>query len=165
MTWMHSLEVLQLLILLTLANGSPVVAKLILGKKVSQPADWNLQFVDGRPLLGSSKTIRGLLISIVVTTVCAPLLGLTLTIGLIVGTTAMVGDLLSSFLKRRLALAPSSRAVGLDQIPESLLPLLACRYALSLTAVDIMVGTAIFLVGELVLSRVLFKYHIRDRPY
>ena len=39
-------------------------------------------------------------------------------IGLLVAATAMAGDLLSSFLKRRLALAPSSQAIGLDQIPE-----------------------------------------------
>ena len=34
-------------------------------------------------------------------------------------TMAMVGDLLSSFVKRRLKFQPSSRATGLDQIPES----------------------------------------------
>jgi len=83
----------------------------------------------------------------------------------VVATTAMAGDLLSSFLKRRLALQPSSQAVGLDQIPESLFPLLACRQALSLTVLDIVVGTAIFFLGEVVLSRVLFRLHVRDRPY
>ena len=77
----------------------------------------------------------------------------------------MAGDLLSSFLKRRLGLQSSSKAVGLDQIPESLLPLLACRQALSLTALDIVAGTAIFFVAEVVLSRFLFRLHVRDRPY
>jgi CDP-2,3-bis-(O-geranylgeranyl)-sn-glycerol synthase len=79
--------------------------------------------------------------------------------------TAMAGDLFSSFLKRRLGLAPSSRATGIDQIPESLFPLLACARLLSLTVVDIAAGTAIFLIGEVVLSRLLFKFHLRDRPY
>ena len=55
--------------------------------------------------------------------------------------------------------------MGLDQIPESLFPLLACRQVLSLTALDIIIATAIFFVGEIVLSRVLFKLHVRDRPY
>jgi CDP-2,3-bis-(O-geranylgeranyl)-sn-glycerol synthase len=55
--------------------------------------------------------------------------------------------------------------VGLDQIPELLFPLLACRQALSLTGLDIVTGTAIFFVGEVVLSRILFKLHVRDRPY
>jgi CDP-2,3-bis-(O-geranylgeranyl)-sn-glycerol synthase len=79
--------------------------------------------------------------------------------------TAMAGDLFSSFVKRRLNLPPSSQALGLDQIPESLLPMLACRDALSLTAADIVVGVAIFFVGELVLSRLLFNAHLRDEPY
>ena len=162
---MQYLVVLQLLILLTLANGSPVVAKRIFGNFCSWPLDGNIKFVDGRPLFGPSKTVRGILVSIIVTSACAPLLGLTLKIGLVVATTAMAGDLFSSFLKRRLGLQPSSRAVGLDQIPKSLFPLLACRQVLSLTALDIVAGTAIFFVGEVVLSRVLFRLHVRDRPY
>jgi hypothetical protein len=162
---MHYLTDLQLLILLALANGSPVVAKRILGDHGSWPLDGNIKFVDGRPLFGASKTVRGFLVSIVITSACAPLLGLTLEIGLVVAVTAMAGDLLSSFLKRRLGLQSSSKAVGFDQIPESLVPLLACRHALSLTALDIVAGTAIFFVGEVVLSRVLFRLHVRDRPY
>jgi len=82
-----------------------------------------------------------------------------------VGATAMAGDLCSSFLKRRLGLAPSSKATGIDQIPESLLPSLACRHALSLTAVDVLAVTTLFLVGEILLSRLLFRLHFRDRPY
>jgi CDP-2,3-bis-(O-geranylgeranyl)-sn-glycerol synthase len=77
----------------------------------------------------------------------------------------MAGDLLSSFMKRRLGLPPSSKAVGLDQVPESLFPLLACRQAFSLTLLDITAGTALFVVGELLLSPVLFRLRIRDRPY
>lgn len=162
---MQYLAVLQILVLLALANGSPVIAKRIFGNYCSWPLDGNIKFVDGRPLFGASKTLRGILLSIVITSACAPLLGLNPTIGLMVATTAMAGDLLASFVKRRLGLQPSSKAVGLDQIPESLFPLLACRLALSLTALDIAAGTAIFLVGELVLSRVLFRLHVRDRPY
>ncbi len=76
----------------------------------------------------------------------------------------MAGDLLSSFLKRRLALAPSSRATGIDQIPESLFPLLACRSALVVDASMSRRGS-LFLIGEILLSRVLFRLHVRDRPY
>jgi CDP-2,3-bis-(O-geranylgeranyl)-sn-glycerol synthase len=77
----------------------------------------------------------------------------------------MAGDLFSSFVKRRLNLAPSARASGLDQVPESLFPLLACRNALALSVPDIAVGVAIFFAGEVVLSLLLYKAHIRDRPY
>ena len=74
-------------------------------------------------------------------------------------------DPVGGLLQRRLNLAPSSRATGLDQIPESLFPLLACRGALSLSILDIGIGVAIFFVGEVVLSLLLYKVHIRDRPY
>jgi CDP-2,3-bis-(O-geranylgeranyl)-sn-glycerol synthase len=162
---MQYLAVAQLLVLLALANGSPVVAKRIFGNYCAWPLDGNIKFVDGRPLFGAAKTVRGILVSIFITSACAPLLGLELKIGLLVAATAMAGDLLSSFIKRRLGLPPSSKAVGLDQIPESLFALLACRPALALTAADIVAGTVIFFVGEVVLSRMLFTLHVRDRPY
>ena len=77
----------------------------------------------------------------------------------------MTGDLLSSFTKRRLALKPSSRATGLDQIPESLVPALMCWHELSLTVADVVAVVGLFFFGEIVLSRLLFRMHIRDRPY
>lgn len=162
---MNPLAVAQLLILLTLANASPLVAKLAFGKHFSAPIDGGAKFIDGRPLLGPSKTIRGLLTAIVVTAAGAPLAGLDVKIGLLVGATAMAGDLLSSFVKRRLGLAASSQAIGLDQIPESLIPVLACWRAMALTGLDVFAVCAIFFVGELVLSRLLFRLRLRDRPY
>jgi CDP-archaeol synthase len=162
---MHYWALLQLLGLLTIANGTPVVAKRMFGDHFAWPLDGNCKFIDRRPLFGTSKTVRGILLSVVVTSVCAPLVGLNATIGFVVAVSAMAGDLLSSFLKRRLALAPSSQAIGLDQIPESLLPLLASHQELGLTAADILIGVAIFVVGELALSRILFQLRFRDRPY
>jgi CDP-2,3-bis-(O-geranylgeranyl)-sn-glycerol synthase len=72
------------------------------------------------------------------------LVGLGCKIGALVGSAAMSGDLFSSFLKRRIGLPVSSRVVGLDQVPESLFPLLACRSALSLTVWDIAVTVLAF---------------------
>jgi hypothetical protein len=121
----------KLMILLTLANGSPVAAKRILGSRLSRPLDGNIKFLDGQPLFGSSKTVRGVVVSILVTAASAPFLGMELKVGFRAGIGAMLGDLFSSFLKRRLKLPPSREAIGLDQIPESLFPLLACRQAVN----------------------------------
>jgi CDP-archaeol synthase len=162
---MHYVALAQLLILLSLANGSPVIAKRIFGENYAAPIDGNTRFVDKRPLLGPSKTIRGVVVSLLVTALGAMLLGFQFWLGLLVASAAMAGDLLSSFLKRRLRLAPSSKATGLDQIPESLFPLLACRSVLSLTWIDIAVGCAIFFAGEVLLSRLFFWLRLRDRPY
>jgi CDP-archaeol synthase len=162
---MHPLADVQLLALLALANGSPVIAKLVLAEHFAGPLDRGATFLDGRPLFGPSKTLRGLLVAIVVTAAGAPLIGLNVKIGLLVGAAAMFGDLLSSFVKRRLGLATSSRATGLDQIPESLLPALACQPALSLGVLDVLAVCAIFFAGEVLLSRVLFRLRVRDQPY
>ena len=162
---MRLLAILQLLVLLAVANGTPVIAKRLLGQYLAWPLDGGLRLWDGRPLFGPSKTLRGILLALLATSLAAPLLGLSWPLGLAVGALAMAGDLLSSFLKRRLGRPASSRAFGLDQIPESLLPVLACRYALGLGWADIMLGTLLFLLGEVLLSRWLYRLHIRDQPY
>jgi CDP-archaeol synthase len=157
--------ILKLLILLAVANGVPVLAKRLFGNRLSYALDGGARFIDGRPLFGTSKTVRGLLLSIAATTAVPPLLGLDFTTGFLVGLGAMAGDLLSSFTKRRLGMKPSGRATGLDQIPESLLPALMCWEHLSLSVTDVIVLVALFFVGEVILSRLLFSLHIRDRPY
>jgi hypothetical protein len=74
------------------------------------------------------------------------------------------GDLFSSFLKRRLNLPPSSRATGVDQIPECLLPTLAIRSTLSLSALDVVSIVIIFFLGQVILSRLFFEWNIRNQP-
>ena len=106
-----------------------------------------------------------MLLSVLVTAFSARLVGLGYKIGALIGSAAMSGDLFSSFLKRRMGLATSSRAIGLDQVPESLFPLLVCRRPLSLTIPDIALTVAAFFVGEILISRVLYKLHVRDQPY
>ena len=162
---MHMIPILQLMVLLTLANGAPVVAKKILGGGFALPLDFGAAFFDGRPLFGPSKTFRGIVVAVLAAAAGAPLMGLDPVIGLTAAGAAMAGDLFSSFVKRRLNLPSSSQALGLDQIPESLLPMLACRGELSLTAIDIVLAVGIFFAGELVLSRLLFRAHLRDEPY
>jgi CDP-2,3-bis-(O-geranylgeranyl)-sn-glycerol synthase len=162
---MHADLILQVLLLLAVANGTPVLIKKLLRNFLAYPLDGGRTFLDRRPLLGPAKTIRGVVTSILATSVCAPLLGATWTTGAIVGIAAMAGDILSSFIKRRVGLVSSSRVPGLDQIPESLLPALACRNLLGLTFADIIAVAVLFLIGEVVLARLLFRMRIRDEPY
>src|SRR5258707_15129173 len=61
---MQPLLDLQLLILLTLANGTPVIAKKVFGDRLAWPLDGGLGFIDGRPLLGRSKTLRGIVLAV-----------------------------------------------------------------------------------------------------
>jgi CDP-archaeol synthase len=162
---MHPDRVVELLMLLAIANGTPVVVKRLLGDVLAYPLDGGKRFLDDRPLFGPSKTIRGVATSIVATAGFAPLLGTAFTTGLLIGLGAMAGDLLSSFVKRRVGYPSSSQAMGIDQIPEALLPAVVCRDLLGLSPVDIALVVAVFFVGEIVLSRILFKLHVREQPY
>jgi len=162
---MHEVLIFQMLMLLAVANGVPVAAKLILGDRFAYPLDGGTVLADGQPLFGRSKTVRGVVLGVLASIVASLLLGLDWTVGALVGGVALASDLLSSFIKRRLGLAPSSMALGLDQIPESLFPLLAARLLLPLSALDILAAVLLFFVGELLLSRILFRFHLRDRPY
>jgi hypothetical protein len=155
----------QVLTLLIVANGAPLLAERVMGKALSYPVDGRMVLADGRPLLGPSKTVRGIVVSLVATLVAAPLIGLHWSLGLAVAALAMAGDLLSSFLKRRMGLAPSSQFFGLDQIPEALLPLIACSLVLPLDAIDVLIALVVFVVGAIIFSRVLFKLQIRERTY
>jgi hypothetical protein len=155
----------QLLVLLGIANGTPVIAAKLLGKDNVLPLDGNAILSDGNPLFGSSKTIRGVILSVALTTIVALLIGLGWKVGFVAASGAMIGDLISSFVKRRLGLTSSSKFTGLDQIPESLIPLLACMALIPLTPLSVAIGTLVFFVGALLLSRVFFKLNIRDRPY
>ncbi len=162
---MRSSALVPLLILVVLANGTPMVARKLFGNRCSYPVDGDRAFLDGRPVLGRSKTIRGVALAILTTAAAAPLIGLDWKIGTLVGSLAMAGDLFSSFLKRRLGRSPSSPAVGLDQIPELLFPLLGCLGPLALSFADVAAGVGVFFVGELLFSRLLYAFDLRDRPY
>ena len=105
-------HLLKLLLLLAVANGAPVLAKKAWGRTLAQPLDAGLLFLDRRPVFGPTKTVRGVLVSIAATAAIAPLIGIAWWLGALIGATAMAGDLLSSFIKRRLNRPPSSRATG-----------------------------------------------------
>jgi len=162
---MHPALVVQLLVLVAVANATPIFAKKVLGETFAWPLDGGAKLADSRPLFGPSKTLRGIVLTLLVTPLVAVLMGLGWQVGLLVALAAMTGDLFSSFVKRRLGLLPSSMAVGLDHIPESLFPLVAARWFLPVTLVDIAAGTAIFFVCGIALSRLLFKLRMRDEPY
>lgn len=153
------------LLLLLIANGAPIIADDLLGERFSQPIDCGRLAADGRPWLGSSKTYRGLLAAVLLTGAGAPLLDVDWLVGMLFGAVAILGDLIASFAKRRLGYRSSAQAHGLDQVPESLLPLVVCAEPLGLDWTDIGVNVLLFWVVELLLSKLLYRLHIRKQPY
>jgi len=166
---------LKLLLLIIIANGSPVIAQKLLGGRWQSPLDAGINFIDGKPLFGATKTWRGILAAWIPTSLVAWLMHLPFLTGFLIALCAMLGDLLSSFIKRRLGMPSSSMALGLDQIPESLLPLLVVKYfaptllpppvQADLTWAMVWQIVAMFFVAGLLLSRILHRLHIRNKPY
>lgn len=155
----------KLILLIGIANGAPLFTNMVFGSRVKWPIDGLRLFIDGQPLFGKTKTWRGLLLSLMLTTGLAPLLGFSWQLGAGFASCAMLGDLFSSFTKRRLRLSPSSQALGLDQIPEALLPLIVFKESLNIQWGSILIVVGGFLIAELLVSKLLFKFGLRNRPY
>jgi hypothetical protein len=156
---------LLLLLLIGAANTAPLFAKKWLGDRGAWPLDGGVRWFDGGPVFGHSKTVRGLLIGVSLPTLLAIAMQHPAWHGAVIGLAAMIGDLFSSFCKRRLRLQPSSQAWGLDQIPEVLLPAWIARPWFDLSAVDVAVIVVVFFVLEVLLSKLLYRLKLRDRPY
>jgi len=156
---------LQLLLLIILANGAALLGEPLFKRRCGWPLDGGLTLPDDQRLFGEHSTLRGIMLAVAVTPLAALAMGLSASTGLIIALLAMAGDTFSSFLKRRLRLAPGSMALGLDQIPESLLPLLGVYRMYGLTPSDLLLLTFAFLIFELLISRLLFRLHLRQRPY
>ena len=56
------LLIIQVLLLLGVANGTPIFARKLFGELFDAPLDGGIKFRDGRPLFGSSKTVRGIVL-------------------------------------------------------------------------------------------------------
>ena len=156
---------LQLLFLIIVANGSPIIGRWIMNGFWEMPIDGGAVFIDGRPILGTSKTYRGLACSLVGTLLAGALVGLSWKISLIVSALAMMGDCSSSFVKRRFGYPSGAKALWLDQIPESLLPMLGLSNVLNLSALGLGLTVVIFVFVEQGLSFIGYKLHIRKHPY
>ena len=91
------------------ANAAPVV----LGG--GPPLDGGGKWLDGKPFLGSHKTLRGCIVGILAGIFVGAFQGNILA-GLTQGVGAILGDLISSFLKRRWDIAPGESSPLLDQL-------------------------------------------------
>jgi hypothetical protein len=144
---------LRALILLITANSVPWMLGRVLGERWNSPLDLGLVLRDGRRLLGSHKTWRGLVGSSLLCAAAAALCQLDWRLGAEFGAISLLGDSLSSLLKRRLNFAPGREVPVLDQLPEALLPLMVFRGPLGLDAVSIVSVTAVFALLDVLSTR------------
>ena len=91
------------------ANAAPVA----LGG--GPPLDGGEKWLDGKPFLGGHKTLRGCIVGVLAGVLIGLLQG-SFYIGLTQGLGAIIGDLISSFLKRRRDFSPGEGVPLLDQL-------------------------------------------------
>ncbi|EZQ02404.1 CDP-2,3-bis-(O-geranylgeranyl)-sn-glycerol synthase [Candidatus Acidianus copahuensis] len=85
------------------------------------PIDRRKNFNDGRRILGDGKTFEGLLVGVTFGTTLGGIISRFLGIdwifySAIISASALFGDMLGAFIKRRLNIPRGGRALGLDQL-------------------------------------------------
>jgi len=153
------------LLLIIIANGAPIVVRYVVGERLRYPVDFYQTFFDGNRIFGNSKTWIGLCSMPASSMVAAWVMDLGIEVGGWVGVGAVIGDLFSSFVKRRLKRKESSMVVGLDQIPESLIPLLLVNNIMNFNLQEVTIAVILFIAFELLVSRLLYCIHVRKQPY
>ncbi len=157
-------SILALLLLIALVNALPFLAHMTLHERFAWPVDGGRSWADGRRLLGHHKTVRGLLSAIVGGGLAAPLLGFSWWLGLLVGFLAMLGDLLSSFIKRRWGDPSGKPRFAADQLLESLLPAIALCWLTAMVCWQVLAAVALFIPLAHVGSRFIHFLLYRPSP-
>jgi len=146
------------LLLVVTANATPWLLAVGFGDRGAAPLDHGLVLPDGKRLLGAHKTWRGLIGGTLACACVGAATGVGFGIGALFGMIALAGDAAASFVKRRADLAPGSEVPGLDQLPETLLPMWVLAPQLRLTWIDIIVVACAFMLLDGVTARIRHRY-------
>jgi CDP-2,3-bis-(O-geranylgeranyl)-sn-glycerol synthase len=136
--WILFLKSIYFIVPAYFANMAPVLAqKIKLFENLNKPIDSGIELSDKQPLFGKNKTYRGFAVAIIAGLIGAYLqmwlynysffksvsLGIDysnplnpLFLGILLGVGALVGDLVKSFFKRRIAIKSGKSFVPWDQI-------------------------------------------------
>jgi CDP-2,3-bis-(O-geranylgeranyl)-sn-glycerol synthase len=153
------------------ANASPVIFG---GGK---PIDLGKKFLDGKPIFGSHKTYRGLISGLLIGTLVgwmqeflAPNIYLpkgSTFLGFALSAGALLGDLMGSFIKRRLNLEPGSPLPVVDQIDFVVAALL---FALMVEPSSLSILKAIIIIAltfpiHVLTNFIAYILHLKDNPW
>lgn len=148
-------------------NFLPPLANIVWGERFNKPVDCGRLFFDKHRIFGNHKTIRGVLFCLLGGTAVAPLLGVGFRVAASASLLAMAGDLLSSFIKRRLNKPCGSNIFVLDQTFEALFPLLFLGAHLQLTWTHILIILLCFItiayLGSCFWNFVMFRSPQKNR--
>lgn len=148
------------------ANATPVV----LGR--GTPIDGGRLFRDGRPIFGAGKTIRGFVAGLIVGSIVGVAQGIVVgqpcnyaMLGLLLALGALIGDLLGSFIKRRLNIPRGGAAPVLDQLGFVVFALLFASPVMLPSWEVILIILIITPPIHLATNFVGYKLGFKSRPY
>lgn len=148
------------------ANAAPVV----LGG--GRPIDGGRKYADGRPIFGPGKTIRGFVAGLIAGSVFAMLQGVAVGLlysyslrGFLLALGALTGDLLGSFIKRRMNLERGAPAPVLDQLGFVVLALLFASPLFTPSWEVVLTILIITLPIHLATNFIGHKLKLKDSPY
>jgi len=146
----------------------PFLAHLVFHDRFAATVDGGIQWRDGRPVFGTHKTFRGIFAAFAGALVAAPLLGIGFWVAGAAAALAMAGDLMTSFLKRRLDKPSGTPMFGFDHGLEALLPLLALVPAMNLRAWQGIAALAAFIplgfLGSRFWQYILYRPSVQNYP-
>ncbi len=161
-------NVIRIVAFLLWVNFVPALAKRISRKRFNRTIDNGLKWFDNRPIFGSHKTIRGIITSLLGGVMIFPLLGVSWWAAVITALLAMVGDLITSFIKRRLDFHSGTDILLLDHFLESLLPTLFLRTSLGLSWSQVALIVLLFIIlaykGSQFWKFILFRPPLKKYP-
>lgn len=146
-----------------IANMTPLIVAKIIPKR--RPMDLGRYWIDGRRILGDSKSIEGFISGVFSGFLVGFFLSDMLR-GFLMGLGAMTGDALGSFIKRRLGMAQGESAPLLDQCLFVLIALLFCSSAgytlMPEQLMVILIATPILHVSS---NYVAYLVKIKQKPF
>ncbi len=128
------------------------------------PLDMNKTFFDGRRILGDGKTFRGTVLGVVFGFFSGfllkePIEGIILSIG------AVFGDIVGSFIKRRLGIKRGEMAPLLDQLDFYLMGSFLYSLKFNLQLNVFLTGLVATPIAHLIGNLIAFITKAKDRPY
>ena len=164
------------------ANATPV----IFGG--GRPIDGGRKFIDGRPIFGPGKTVRGFVAGLAAGILIGSIQWLAtdpfgiwqggqyysiavsgalgaVTLSFLLALGALLGDMMGSFIKRRLGLPRGSRALGLDQLGFVAIALLLASLVASFSWQMVAVLFVLTLPIHMGTNFVNYKLGLKSKPY
>jgi len=170
MDYSFFIEIILILIPLYLANSSAM----ILGGKT--PIDLNQNFVDKKPFLGKGKTFKGTFLGIFAGIIAValiefyfqgntPIINNYLYYGILVSVGAILGDLIGSFLKRRMDIERGKPVLLLDQLDFVIVGILFGSFVHKISIELFLLVCIITLVAHRIANFVAFKFKLKKVPW